>query len=761
MNNAINNFPQYNNINNNVNQIQNLIQNGYFKTNQNNKFTLNNSYNIKENELNIIKENSLKNNVSKPFKKLDNIKKKNVSNNRKKILNNKNNNNINKKRLSNLPSKIQENEYIFTLAMNNLNKYKDNLIQENNSQISNQINNKKFTNNIINYCLINPNNSVKEKNDNFLYDFENERVFPQPEPSPIKISKSSKNINQLKNFSLKLNPNLQRNNSNNYFNNNYNGYDLINYLNNENIQNDYYLGNNLNANYNKTSANEKNEIYFNNNIYEKNINSGNTNYNNNNISNDNDSKLMFILNNLNLSYLINVFKNNYINFDDLFFLTREDLVEMKIPIGPRNKLIHFIAEYKKHMKNFEFEELSNYFLYYNNNNSKKQEQKIIENNVPSTTQTTNEFSYRIKGNSNTNDFKLKEKQELVFHNYLNNNRNNNIGNYNNKENYNMSKNCSLLSSSYNCLKTSLEKNNINIKKRNSSCLINLKTSSYFNSKKIKINKNNEKIISSCNKDEKFNKDKKEVCSKLYNKINNFKKNTNRSRTNNNNRFYLRNSLMKLIEDSQTDKTFKENSTTSGQLVNQSNYNLTNNYQQDMNYYDNKPKFSNNIIKLNKINTKKKNVKQYYKQNKTKSNIANLKMKSNNNNKSKILNNKIVENFKNLNNEVENFQNNYKKLKKLSCDRENKLKNLLMADRHSSSKIKYLKQQLKNLNFNLEDLRSEYEKDLNSELDIKKNNKNLVLKNICQNRNNIISHTKKDINNNKNNTLIYELNMENN
>ena len=76
MNNAINNFPQYNNINNNVNQIQNLIQNGYFKTNQNNKFTLNNSYNIKENELNIIKENSLKNNVSKPFKKLDNIKKK-------------------------------------------------------------------------------------------------------------------------------------------------------------------------------------------------------------------------------------------------------------------------------------------------------------------------------------------------------------------------------------------------------------------------------------------------------------------------------------------------------------------------------------------------------------------------------------------------------------------------------------------------------------------------------------------------------------
>jgi hypothetical protein len=229
--------------------------------------------------------------------------------------------------------------------------------------------------------------------------------------------------------------------------------------------------------------------------------------------------------------------------------------------------------------------------------------------------------------------------------------------------------------------------------------------------------------------------------------------------------------MKMIEDSQTDKTFKENSTTSGQLVNQSNYNLTNNYQKDMNYYDNRPKISNiindnntnacNIIKVNKINIKKKKDKQYYKQNRTKSNIANLKMKNNNNNKSKILNNKIVQNFKNLNNEVENFQNHYKKLKKLSCDRENKLKNLLMEDRHSSAKIKYLKQQLKNLNFNLEDLKSEYEKDLNSELDIKKNNKNLVLKNICQNRSNIIFHTKKDINKNKNNTLIYELNIENN
>ena len=160
--------------------------------------------------------------------------------------------------------------------------------EEYNPQIKNQFNNKKYTNNIINYCLINPNHNsnIQSQSNNFFYNLENnflinenESSFPKPEPTPIKIDKSTKYINISKNFEIN----------------------------------------------NKTSDNER-KI--------------------------GDIKLITFLHNLNLDYLLSNFKNNYVNFRDLFLLTKEDFIEMKIPIGPRNKIIHFIELYKKSMKNY-------------------------------------------------------------------------------------------------------------------------------------------------------------------------------------------------------------------------------------------------------------------------------------------------------------------------------------------------------------------------------------------------------------------------
>ena len=113
--------------------------------------------------------------------------------------------------------------------------------------------------------------------------------------------------------------------------------------------------------------------------------------------------------------------------------------------------------------------------------------------------------------------------------------------------------------------------------------------------------------------------------------------------------------------------------------------------------------------------------------------------------------KIIESFKSLNSEVENFQNYYKKLKKTSYDRENKIKNLLKENKYTSVKLNFLKQQITNLKtYNINDVN-----------DDKKCNKNLVLKNICQNKN-ITNNYLQNNNefNNKKNTLIYELNIEN-
>ena len=77
-----------------------------------------------------------------------------------------------------------------------------------------------------------------------------------------------------------------------------------------------------------------------------------------------DNTILYLLTNLNLGNLYNIFISNYISFNDLFLLKKEDFIEMKIPIGPRNRIIHFISEYKKFGKTFDFKELSNFLNYY-------------------------------------------------------------------------------------------------------------------------------------------------------------------------------------------------------------------------------------------------------------------------------------------------------------------------------------------------------------------------------------------------------------
>jgi hypothetical protein len=159
----------------------------------------------------------------------------------------------------------------------------------------------------------------------------------------------------------------------------------------------------------------------------------------------------------------------------------------------------------------------------------------------------------------------------------------------------------------------------------------------------------------------------------------------------------------------------------------------------------------NIIKKERINLRKNN-----------SNLSfNIKMKNNDTNYLNNINNKIIESFQSLNKEVEMFQTQYKKMKKESFDREKKIKNLLLGDNKGLGKIKSSKQQIKNSDFY--EIKNEYDNEndmdlnLNSLSEITKN-KNLVLRNVCQNKNNNIFNN--NISNNKSNTLIYELDIEN-
>ena len=98
-------------------------------------------------------------------------------------------------------------------------------------------------------------------------------------------------------------------------------------------------------------------------IFNHNDNENKKNNNNNDSSSINDrdiyddKKILFILTNLNLENLYSKFKDNYITYNDLKFLTKDDFIEMNIPIGPRNRLIHFIKEFKKIKEPLDFKQL--------------------------------------------------------------------------------------------------------------------------------------------------------------------------------------------------------------------------------------------------------------------------------------------------------------------------------------------------------------------------------------------------------------------
>jgi hypothetical protein len=317
---------------NNFEKINLLNKNGYrMQTNKNEKLFSKNNLNDDENKtISLNSYRTYKNFSRNSLNQVDNdMNSKSNLNNDRIIFNY--NNKRNKQSLNKI-YKIKDNEFVYNIAMNNLKKYKDNLVNEDeNTQIYNQIINNKYNNNIINYCLFKPKKSkqnynksfqIKKNNYNLEEDMQihNEYNSPLPDPIPIRITKYSSYINQTKKPSLSLS-----NNDNNLNNNTLNNY-------NKNHRNSF--NNNFK---NETSSNYTEHLLLNKNLSDHNMNSNNSNNGEKNIFTSKDSKLLFVLKKLDLLHLIHTFEINYISFNDLFLLSKEDLLKMKIPIGSRNK----------------------------------------------------------------------------------------------------------------------------------------------------------------------------------------------------------------------------------------------------------------------------------------------------------------------------------------------------------------------------------------------------------------------------------------
>ena len=307
-----------------------------------NIFNINNKKGKNNNNIPQSKSSLFLNNYIRPNKNLINKKE---SNSIKVVKKRKKNINVN-------PYQKMGNKYILNYALDNLNKYQENLlIKDNKEDEKNNINNNNFNNKIEYY-------------NNFI------------------INNDSNNL--IMNKSLKNFRTSNKNNENNYYNNKkYSEYfiknDLFNNekeLKNEEIpEPEPYIINKYNT---------KNKIEN-----SKQINKNKNKTNKNNI----DIKLNFTLSNLELNELKNVFEENYIFFEDLFLLTKEDFVEMKIPIGPRNRLINFIKKYKNYGKTFDLNELSLFMNKYkesiNSNEDNKEETPSTNNKYKSTMTTEN------------------------------------------------------------------------------------------------------------------------------------------------------------------------------------------------------------------------------------------------------------------------------------------------------------------------------------------------------------------------------------
>ena len=285
------------------------------------------------------------------------------------------------------------------------NIFNDNLklIKMRNNKNANKRKNDNNNNNNCNYNLI-QNNGENMLNISTQY-------IKNSSPEPISV-KIYKNNNYFSNRNI-YNNNLFNSIDNNKKQNEY-----------ENIQN---LGNHLENNkYDDIKVHKRsNTNYINNNYYNKfvqNINNINNNENNNSKtvkkeSNECDKKVAYVLIILELESLIDKFSSNFICFNDLFLLRRQDLLEMNIPIGKRNRLLHFLEKYKNIALNYDFDEVKNYLYKYKN--LYKNKIFIDKDTIPNNnTISSNITNIKNDDNINNNELNNSKSNNLIINDNL-------------------------------------------------------------------------------------------------------------------------------------------------------------------------------------------------------------------------------------------------------------------------------------------------------------------------------------------------------
>jgi hypothetical protein len=268
-------------------------------------------------------------------------------------------------------------------------------------------------------------------------------------------------------------------------------------------------------------------------------------------------------------------KFNKIDFNDMLLLNKEDLKEMQIPIGPRNRLLCFIENFSGYINQLGIEKIdldiiNNYFQNKNTisrrkysplvtsenlfiqhiNNSQTINLKSKNNNLSNNNMNNNIMKYNYKNHlkknskkkfniNNENNNKIDENNNNVYNNNIYNNNNNNINNNNNHiikdeiKDYLCSLNISL--SSQKSIKSKSKSNSKKKIEKNTKHPINLCIKNLSLDKFLISNRNNN-VKSKTSNRERY----KRKIGDINNQKNKFKPN---SKLNNNNLYFEKNSFI--------------------------------------------------------------------------------------------------------------------------------------------------------------------------------------------------------------------------
>ena len=288
-------------------------------------------------------------------------------------------------------------------------------------------------------------------------------------------------------------------------------------LNEKTIKNDSNINNDFFKNYiltNHTNDENQNEKLIN-------------NYDNDNNKINVDPRLELALQYLDIVHTLEIFVNNYISFNDLLLLSKNDLIELGFSLVERNRIFNFAQEYKNFGVKYNISEINEFFNKYENLNI-----SLVRNN---------KYNLRIKENINDN----------IIYNFNNNNKNASINQNNNND---------LFLENNNYTNKIFDKNEESKKetmksKKQNSFPINLN-----------INENNDNFISNKNKTKILtkNKPKKNLNNNYPNQESNYQDtiNTNLNYNNNN----LENSTKLIRQNSKISKNSSYSKSAKSQLV---------------------------------------------------------------------------------------------------------------------------------------------------------------------------------------------------